>query len=85
MYEKNRVDSGLNASSSLKPSPPEDVANAVVTAIVEEKSEIIVNITPVRPLLMIQSLFPSLAPWIAKKTGALSLLQGFAQQNMQAD
>lgn len=83
MYEKNSTGSGLNASRSLKPSSPENVANAIVKAIVEEKSEIIVNATPVRPLLAIHTLFPSLAPWIAKQTGALELLRGFAQENMK--
>lgn len=84
MYEKNRTGSGLNASRSLKTSSPENVANAIVKAIVEEKSEIIVNATPVSPLLALQTFFPSLAPWIAKKTGAMALLRGFAQKNMKA-
>jgi short-subunit dehydrogenase len=83
MYDKNSAGSGLVAPPALKPSSPEAVAKAVVKAIREEKPELIVNVTPVRPLMMIQSLFPSVAPWLAEKTGAMGLLRGFAQQNLK--
>ena len=83
MYNNNSKGSGIEAPATFGTSPPEDVAKAVVKAIKENKPEIIVNSRPVRPLLLMQVLAPSLASWFARKTGALELSKGFAQNRMK--
>jgi len=71
-------DADLKAPSSIGTSSPEKVAKAVVSAIKKNKLEVIVNPTPIRPLLMLQSLFPSIAPWLTKKTGTIKLMKKVA-------
>lgn len=70
---------GMFASSHLKSprflgtSTPQEVADAVVRAIKEEKSEIIVNPGPMRPLLALGQLAPSLANKIVQWLGIVEM------------
>ena len=83
MYNTASKGSGLEAPAIFGTSPPENVAKAVVSAIIKDKAEVIVNPKPFRPLLFVQALAPSLAPWFTLKTGALELFKGFAQHKMK--
>jgi short-subunit dehydrogenase len=71
-------DADLKAPSAIGTSSPEKVAKAVVSAITKNKLEVIVNPTPIRPLLLLQSLFPSIAPWLTQKTGTIQLMKKVA-------
>jgi short-subunit dehydrogenase len=71
-------DADLKAPSAIGTSTPEKVAKAVVSAITKNKLEVIVNPTPIRPLLLLQSLFPSIAPWLTQKTGTIQLMKKVA-------
>jgi short-subunit dehydrogenase len=83
MYNTTSKESGLHAPAIFGTSPPENVAKAVVSAIIKDKAEVIVNSKPFRPLLLLQALFPSIAPLFALKTGAVELFKGFAQYKMK--
>ena len=79
MFDDVSKESGLEAPAILGTSPPEDVSKAVIYAIKKNKCEVIVNSKPVRPLLIILAIIPSLATWITRKTGSLKLFSDFAQ------
>jgi len=51
---------------------PEQVAAAVVTAILQKKREIIVNSQPLRPLFALSALFPNLGDWLMHRTGVVA-------------
>jgi short-subunit dehydrogenase len=53
----------------LGTSTPEAVARAVVRAIARDVGEIIVNPGPIRPMLALDALSPSLATWILRASG----------------
>ena len=82
MYQDNIKNTSLKAPKSFGTSPPHNVAKAVIKAIKENKSDIIVNSTPIRPLLLLQSIAPSLTSWFAVKTGSLEFAKSFAQKNL---
>ncbi len=83
MYQDNIKNTTLKAPGSFGTSPPDDVARAVIRAIKRNKSDIIVNSKPLRPLLVLQSIAPSLASWFAAKTGSLEFGKSFAQKNLK--
>jgi hypothetical protein len=70
IYAKLKQRSGCSAPALLGTSAPESVANAVVRAIQRDLPEILVNPIPVRPLLALTVLFPSLGEWLIGKTGS---------------
>ena len=82
MYQDNIKNTTLKAPKSFGTSPPHYVAKAVIKAIKKNKSDIIVNRKPIRPLLLLQSMAPSLTSWFAVKTGSLEFAKSFAQKNL---
>ena len=83
MYQDNVTNTGLEAPRSFGTSPPLHVAEAVVKAIKENKSDIIVNSKPLKPLLLLQTLAPSLTSWFVVKTGTLEFAKRVAQNNVK--
>jgi short-subunit dehydrogenase len=69
IYARLKERSGLSAPALLGTSPPGKVVQAVVRAVARDLPEIIVNPLPVRPLLALAALFPSLGEWALAKTG----------------
>jgi short-subunit dehydrogenase len=69
IYERLKQQSGRSAPPLLGTSRPEAVANAVTRAIESDKFEIIVNPLPVRPLIALSALFPSLGEWVIERVG----------------
>ena len=51
---------------------PEQVAAAVVKAILQRKREIIVNSLPLRPLFALSELFPGMGDWLMHRFGAVA-------------
>ena len=70
IYAHLKAQSGCSAPAMLGTSPPEAVARALIRAIERDIAELIVNPIPVRPLLALSALFPSLGEWIIEKIGS---------------
>lgn len=70
IYAKLKASSGMAAPALVGTSQPEAVARAVIRAIECDLPEVIVNSLPVRPLLALTALFPSLGAWLTDQTGA---------------
>lgn len=66
-------DGGVEAPPLLGTSSPEDVADAVLAAIEHDRSEIIVNPGPMRPLLALGQLSPALSDRLVQWLGVNSL------------
>ena len=69
IYSRLKQMAGRPAPRLLGACPPERVAQAVLRAVRRDISEIIVNRYPVRPLLMLTALSPSLGAWLSSKFG----------------
>jgi short-subunit dehydrogenase len=69
IYEKLKSHSGLSAPALLGTSSPEKVVRAAFRAVERDLPEVIVNPLPVRPLLALLALFPSLGEWALAQTG----------------
>lgn len=69
IYAKLKEQSGCSAPAMLGTSSPETVARAVLEAIHRDRPEIIVNPIPVRPLLALTAMFPSLGEWFIGQAG----------------
>jgi short-subunit dehydrogenase len=69
IYARLKERSGYSAPALLGTSDPQKVIEAVTRSIQRDLPEIIVNPLPVRPLLAVLSLFPSLGEWALAKTG----------------
>jgi len=73
MYADMQRQTGVRASRLLGVSKPEKVAEAVVKAIKTNASELIVNPSPMRPVIAMAQLFPDVAPRVMKTFGVLRL------------
>jgi short-subunit dehydrogenase len=69
IYAKLKTKSGCVAPALMGASPPEKIPCAVLRAIRNDLPEVIVNPMPVRPLLALTVLFPSLGEWVIDKIG----------------
>jgi short-subunit dehydrogenase len=78
MYAHMVTSSGVKASRLLGESTPESVADAVVKAIKRNSSELIVNPSPMRPLLAFGQLFPDSVAGVMKLLGVTKLARRVA-------
>jgi short-subunit dehydrogenase len=69
IYASLKQRTGCSAPVLLGASPPEKVARAVIRAIERDLPEIIINPLPVRPLLALSALLPSVGEWVINQTG----------------
>lgn len=69
IYTYLRQRAGRSAPVLLGASPPQKVVRAVFQAIERDSPEIIVNPIPVRPLLALAALCPSLGEWVINQIG----------------
>lgn len=65
-------------------SSPEDVARAVIRAILRNKVEVIVNPLPVRPMVFLWALAPGMAGWLFRLLRVNEFAEGIGLQ-MEAD
>lgn len=72
------ADSGAKAPAMLKEVPPGKVARGVLK-VIEGAREVLVTPSPVRPLLAVKELFPSLDGRVLKAMGVLRALEERAQ------
>jgi len=73
MYADMLRDTGVEASRLLGVSKPDKVAKAVVKAIKRNSSELIVNPTPMRGVMVATEMFPDINPRVMKTFGVISL------------
>lgn len=69
IYTRLKQRSGYSAPALLGTSDPKTVIRAVMRALDRDLPEIFVNPLPVRPLLALLSLSPSIGEWVLAKTG----------------
>lgn len=69
MFARKQAANGVRAPGLLGSSAPDSVSKAVVKAIRKDKTEIVVNPMPVRPLLLLSLLWPSLGEWLTRISG----------------
>ncbi len=79
MYEDMRKEAQVDAPALVGTVAPERVADAVVRAIVDDVPEILVNARPLKPLLLINALFPRFAEWFGQKSGVVDLFKRAAE------
>ena len=70
IYSRLKTLTGSSAPAWLGTSRPESVVQAVMHAIAHDRPEIIVNSTPIRPMLAFSALFPRAGEWLSGKIGA---------------
>jgi short-subunit dehydrogenase len=69
IYARLEAQSGQAAPALLRACPPEWVARAVLRSIEKDLPEVIVNRYPIRPMLMLSTLSPSLGEWLSARVG----------------
>lgn len=78
MYARAR-DRGVRGSRLMGESKPQDVARAVLTAIRKDAPELIVNPTPVRPLLALRGFSPRTAEAVLRRAGTDDVFRRMAE------
>jgi short-subunit dehydrogenase len=69
MFHDSMRETGAEMPARFGSTSAEQVAHAVITAIVRNDAEVIVNSLPVRPVLLLMLLFPWLSEHVARATG----------------
>jgi len=69
MYADAVEETGVEAPERVGRASPTSVASAVVRSVKEDRPEVIVNSTPVRPLLVLQEASPRMGEWLGRKLG----------------
>jgi short-subunit dehydrogenase len=69
IYARLKANSGCEAPALLAGCRPEKVAQAVLRSIQRDVPEIIVNRYPLRPILALATLSPSLGNWVSARLG----------------
>jgi short-subunit dehydrogenase len=85
MYADMARASGVAASRLLGVSKPEKVAEALIKAIKTDASELIVNPSPMRPILALAQLFPDTAPRVMKTFGVTKLARRIVASQTQPE
>jgi short-subunit dehydrogenase len=70
IYSDLKAQTGFSAPAVLGTSKPQTVQRAVIRAIEKNLPEVIINALPIKPLLLVNLLVPSLGEWLTHKTGA---------------
>ena len=68
------ADSGVQAPALMKEVPLSKVLSAVKHVLSAKSTEVLVTPSPIRPLLALYALFPSLGPWLLKRLGVWAAL-----------
>ena len=81
IYTRLKAKAGTSAPFLVGVSQPESVVRAVVRAIAHDAPEIIINPTPIRPLLAFTAMFPRVGEWLTGRIGT----NGFFRKAVEAD
>ena len=74
---------GVHAPRIAGSSKPEKVAEVTVDCIKRDRSEILVNTPPVRPLVVIANMFPKLTPVLLRRLGYTRTLEQVAETGIE--
>jgi short-subunit dehydrogenase len=74
------ADQGLRAPAILGVSPMRKVTDAVITSIVKDRVEMVVNPTPLRPLLAIEAMAPGVHSLVMRWMGVTRIFSAAAEQ-----
>lgn len=69
MYADAVAETGVEAPAMVGTTSPDEVAGAVVRSVKEDVPEIIVNSSPVRPLIVLSEASPRLGEWLGRRLG----------------
>lgn len=78
MYADMAKQTGIEASRLLGVSTPQRVADSVIKAIKRGSSELLVNPSPMRPVIVLREVFPDSAPRVLKMFGVTALARRVA-------
>jgi short-subunit dehydrogenase len=70
IYLKLKQTTGCAAPFLLGTSQPEKVAKGLIQCLKHDLPELLINPLPIRPLLLLNTLFPRLGAWATARTGA---------------
>lgn len=76
MYVDAVERTGVEAPDRVGRASPSSVASAVVRSVKGDRPEVIVNSTPVRPLLVLQEASPRLGEWLGRRLGLFAGFEG---------
>ncbi|MET0344139.1 MAG: SDR family NAD(P)-dependent oxidoreductase [Polyangiales bacterium] len=79
MFGRRQATHALKVSRLLGTSKPEQVADAVVAALLTDKAEIAVSPSPVRLVSALQQISPDAVAWLQRKTGISRMLRAVAE------
>jgi short-subunit dehydrogenase len=85
IYRRIRQQTGRAAPGFLGACSPEQVAQAVLRAIVRDVPEIILNRVPVRPLLALSVFFPGLGLWLSSRLGVTDFFRAAMEAQRRLD
>jgi short-subunit dehydrogenase len=83
MYADGVEETGVEAPKRVGRTTPDDVARAVVRAVREDVPEILVNSTPVRPMLVLSEASPRLGEWMGRALGLFRAFERGAERAME--
>lgn len=84
MYADAVEETGIRAPGRVGRASPDDVARAVVRAIRQDRPEVIVNSTPVRPLTVLSEAFPALGETLGRRLGLFRSFEEGARRAAEA-
>lgn len=79
IYSRIKNRTGCSAPALLGTSQPDAVVRAMMQAIEGNRAEVVVNSMPVRPILAVAALFPSLGEWLIRTMGANRFFESVAK------
>ncbi len=79
IYARLKQQTGRAAPALLGACRPEKVCRALVRAVREDRSEVLVTPYPMRPVIALSMLFPRLGEWITRQTGVNDFFRQAAQ------
>ena len=79
MYAQFQREGASSAPAMLGTSTPQEVADAVVWAIRQDLSEVIVNKGPMRLTFALSLLFPRFSEWMSMRIGAHDVFRSTAE------
>jgi short-subunit dehydrogenase len=83
IYASLKQRTGCSAPPLLGATTPQRVASAVLRSIEKNLPEVIVNPLPVRPLLALNAMFPSLGEWVINQMGGNAFFRRVVEAQKQ--
>lgn len=85
MYADAVADTGVEAPAHVGRASPDEVAEAVIRSVEDDEPEVIVNSTPVRPLVVLSEASPRLGEWLGRRLGLFEAFERGAEHERQRE